>query len=250
MQLHCLGTVGYHPNAQRHTSCYFLPESGMLLDAGTGVFRLAPLIKTETLDVLLSHAHLDHTCGLTFLLDVLFENPVKTCRIWGEKDKLDAVRQHLFNDLIFPASLNAEWMEIDALDEFQIGDATITHRPQDHPGGSVAYRIEWKKQQKRLVYATDNTGDTSPEMAAWGHDCDMLMQECYFRDASAEWAIKTGHCWTSRVAEVAKQIQPKKLLVTHINPLETSADPVDLDVIRNAVDCPVVLAEDEMIIEF
>ncbi|WP_372719002.1 MBL fold metallo-hydrolase [Novipirellula sp.] len=250
MQLHCLGTVGYHPNAQRHTSCYFLPESGLLLDAGTGVFRLAPLIQTDSLDVLLSHAHLDHTCGLTFLLDVLFESPVKTCRIWGEKDKLDAVRKHLFNDLIFPASLNAEWMEIDSLDEFRIGDTTITHRTQDHPGGSVAYRIEWQKQQKRLVYATDNTGDTSDEMAQWGQGCDLLMQECYFRDASAEWAKKTGHCWTSRVAEVAKLIQPKQLLVTHINPLETSEDPVDLDVIRNAVDCPVVLAEDEMTIEF
>ena len=71
MRLHCLGTVGYHPNDARHTSCYCLPESGIVLDGGTGAFRLANLIETETLDVLLSHAHLDHTFGLTFLLDDL-----------------------------------------------------------------------------------------------------------------------------------------------------------------------------------
>ena len=76
MRLHCLGTVGYHPNDSSHTSCYFLPQSGILLDAGTGIFRLAKLIETDSLDVLLSHAHLDHSFGLTFLLDVLFEGRV------------------------------------------------------------------------------------------------------------------------------------------------------------------------------
>jgi len=250
MQLQCLGTVGYHPNAQRHTSCYFLPESGILLDAGTGIFRLSSRIQSDSLDILLSHAHLDHTCGLTFLLDVLFETPVKSCRIWGEKAKLDAVRSHLFSDLIFPASLDAEWMEIDELDEFTIGDCSISYRTQDHPGGSVAYRLEWKNEQKQLVYATDNTGDTSEAMAAWGKRCDLLMQECYFRDSAAQWAQKTGHCWTSRVAEVAKGMSPKKLLITHVNPLDLSADPVDLETIRHQVDCPVILAEDEMIVDF
>ncbi|MFG0260863.1 MAG: MBL fold metallo-hydrolase [Novipirellula sp. JB048] len=250
MQLQCLGTVGYHPNAQRHTSCYFLPESGILLDAGTGVFRLTPHIQTDSLDILLSHAHLDHSCGLTFLLDVLFETAVKSCRIWGEKAKLEAIRTHLFADLIFPAPLDAEWREIDAFDEFSIGDCTVSYRPQDHPGGSVAYRLEWPHAQKRLVYATDNTGDTSAAMAAWGQRCDLLMQECYFRDTAEQWARKTGHCWTSRVAEVANGMRPKKLLITHLNPRDLSDDPVDLETIRRQVDCPVLLAEDEMTVEF
>ena len=112
MRLHCLGTVGYHPNDTRHTSCYFLPESGILLDGGTGAFRLTKLIETDTLDVLLSHAHLDHTFGLTFLLDVLFERPVRMVRIWGESAKIQAVREHLFHELIFPAPLSAQWMPI------------------------------------------------------------------------------------------------------------------------------------------
>ena len=98
MQLHCLGTAGYHPNEDRHTSCYFLPESGIVLDAGTGLFRLAELIETPTLDIVLSHAHLDHVAGLTFLLDVLYQRPVDRLRIWGEKEKLAAIEQHLFSN--------------------------------------------------------------------------------------------------------------------------------------------------------
>lgn len=250
MRIHCLGTVGYHPNDARHTSCYFLPESGIVLDGGTGTFRLPPLIETETLDVLLSHAHLDHTFGLTTMLDVLFERPVGKFRIWGEAQKLAVIREHLFNELLFPAPLNAEWIAIDDQPEFRIGGATISWRPQDHPGGSVAYRLDWQKQQKRLVYATDTTGDTSPEHAEWSAEADLLMHECYFRDAAEEWAIKTGHSWTSRVADVAMRSKPRKLLLTHINPLEKSDDPVDIEAIRSRIDGEAILAQDGLVLDF
>lgn len=249
MRLHCLGTVGYHPNDSRHTSCYFLPQSGILLDAGTGIYRLANWIETETLDILLSHAHLDHTVGFTFLLDVLFQRPVERLRIWGEAEKLAAVRDHLFHDLIFPVPLKAEWIAIDESDELKIGEVAITWRPQVHPGGSVAYRLDWP-DGKRLVYATDTTGDTSDEHAQWSRSADLLMHECYFRDPASEWAIKTGHSWTSRVAEVAAASMPKKLLLTHINPLENSDDPIDIEAIRARVEGEVTLATDGLVVEF
>ncbi len=250
MRLHCLGTVGYHPNDSRHTSCYFLPESGIVLDAGTGIYRLAPLVRTDRLDVLLSHAHLDHTVGLTFFLDVLYKCSVKKLRIWGESAKIDAVRHHLFHELIFPSPLEAEWIAIDRQPEFQIGDATVSWRPQDHPGGSVAYRLDWPDHPKRLIYATDTRGDTSADHAEWSRRADLLMHECYFRDSAEDWARKTGHSWTGRVAEVAGLSQPAKLLVTHINPLEDATDPVDLDSIRRQVGCEVILAEDGREVDF
>lgn len=249
MRLHCLGTVGYHPNDERHTSCYYLPESGILLDGGTGAFRLAELIETDTLDVLLSHAHLDHTFGLTFLLDVLFQRPVKKLRIWAESDKIAAIRDHLFHELIFPAPLNAEWVAIDDKPEFEINGVKVTWRPQDHPGGSVAYRLDFPNG-KRLVYATDTTGDKSDEHTAWSKDADLLMHECYFRDSAEEWAIKTGHSWTTRVADVAALSNPKKLLLTHINPLEMAEDPVDSHLISDRIEGEVILATDGLSLDF
>jgi ribonuclease BN (tRNA processing enzyme) len=249
MRLHCLGTVGYHPNDSRHTSCYYLPESGILLDAGTGVFRLAKLIETDSLDVLLSHAHLDHSFGLTVLLDVLFERPIKQLRIWSQSDKIAAIRDHLFHELIFPAHLDAQWIAIDDRREFEIGDTKIAWRSQDHPGGSVAYRLDWPSG-KRLVYASDTTGDTSKEHAQWSREADVLLHECYFRDDASEWAQKTGHSWTSRVAEVAAASKPKKLLLTHINPLVTSDDPVDIESIRSRVESEVQVATDGLKVEF
>ncbi len=68
MLLNLLGTTGYHPNERRQTACFMLPELGIVLDAGTGMFRVHDHLQTDTLDIFLSHAHLDHILGLTFLV--------------------------------------------------------------------------------------------------------------------------------------------------------------------------------------
>lgn len=250
MQLHCLGTAGYHPNETRQTSCYFLPDSGILLDAGTGLFRLAEHLRTETLDILITHAHLDHIAGLTFLIDVLYQRPVDRIRIWGEGEKLEAIREHLFAPLIFPVPLQAEWMPIDSLPLFRIGDCEVSWRHQQHPGGSVGYRLEWA-DGPRLLYLTDTTGDVSAEAAVWNADADLMMHECYFSQEYSEWAEKTGHTATHRAAEIATAARPKKLLLTHANPLAKSADEL-LSETEAKLGSPIetLLAEDGLTVEF
>jgi len=101
-----------------------------------------------------------------------------------------------------------------------------------------------------LVYATDTSGDISASHAEWSSNADLLMHECYFRDSAKDWALKTGHSWTSRVAEVASLCDPAKLLLTHINPLEGADDPVDIESIRRRVGGEVILARDGLVLEF
>lgn len=62
------------PAEGRETACVLLrrDHSVVLLDAGTGVRRLAGehsdlLARATRLDVLLTHFHLDHVCGLSYL---------------------------------------------------------------------------------------------------------------------------------------------------------------------------------------
>ena len=110
MKLVILGTVGYHPNDHRHTACLMIPELGVVFDAGTAAYRIRDYLTTDTLDIFLSHAHLDHVVGLTFLLDVLNGREMKHVAVHGEKEKLDAVEQHLFSRVLISgkASLRLE----------------------------------------------------------------------------------------------------------------------------------------------
>ncbi len=251
-QLHCLGTAGYHPNDQRQTSCYFLPQDGVVLDAGTGVYRLTPLIQTDSLDILLSHAHLDHVVGLTFLLEVFHLRPVRDVRVWGTAQKLDVVQRLLFDESLFPVKLPVQWCPIDDLPTFEIGsegNITVQHRPQEHPGSSVAYRLDWQTQTRSLVYATDTVGDETPDHSSWIHDADLLIHECSFTDDQIEWAVKTGHCWTSRAATIARKGNVKKLLLTHINPANHDHDPVQLEVAKAIFDNTEV-AVDRQVVNF
>jgi ribonuclease Z len=249
MNLHCLGTGGYHPSERRHTSCFFVPRWDLLLDAGTGIFRLPPLLRSKRLDILLSHSHLDHTFGLTVLLDIVYQHPLDSIHLWAQSSKIDAIRDHLFHPEIFPAAIPVTWHSVEAGQSFELPNLSISTRDQEHPGGSLAFRIQ-DSSGRSLVYATDTTGNADESFADWADRPDLLIHECYFRDSHRELAQKTGHTYVSRLIEVASKVQPKKLLVTHVNPLEESDDPVDLEVMASQVDCEVVLATDQLVLSF
>ena len=253
LEVHCLGTAGYHPNESRHTSCYFLPKSGVLLDAGTGIFRLPKLIETDHLDILLSHAHLDHVVGLTFLLDILHQRPVKDVRVWGQQDKLAAIREHLFHESLFPVAIPVTWHAIDDHSTCDLHGTEMTWRPQEHPGGSVAYRLNTPRPDSSpsdppatLVYATDTLGEDDPESLQWMSGADLLMHECNFDNQNQKWAEKTGHCYLRKVLHIAGQTKPRRLLLTHINPI------AELDIADEgqSLDCPMEIATDGMSVAF
>jgi len=227
MKLHCLGTAGYHPSATRQTSCYFIPEASLMLDAGSGLFRVESLIHHDEISVLLSHAHLDHVFGLTFFLDFLAVTPLRKIHVYGERAKIEAIQKHLFNELMFPVLVPIQWHAIEDLGpEFVLNSARCRWFPLDHPGGSVGYRINWPDLS--IAYITDTT--TSPQSAYWREiqGVDWLIHECNFSDEEIDFAIKTGHSWTSAVLESAAKAGIPRLILTHINPLACEPDPLGL----------------------
>jgi len=81
MRLLFLGTGGYHPNERRHTACLMLPELGVVLDAGSSVFRISARMETKELDVFLTHPHLDHVQGMTNFLVPMLKGEITRCRV-------------------------------------------------------------------------------------------------------------------------------------------------------------------------
>ena len=244
MRLMFLGTGGYHPNERRHTASILLPDIGVALDAGTGFFRVQRVIQSETLDIFLTHAHLDHVCGLTFILVPLLRGDLERVRIFGNAHTLQAVRTHLLANELFPVKPNFEWHVLTG--SVPIPDnGTLTWTALDHPGGSVGFRLDW--DGKSLAYITDTTAPGS--YADFVRGVDVLIHECYFPDDLAEWAEKTGHSSSTNVAKLARAAEVKHLYLVHVDPQRPDDDPVGIDGIR-AIFAKTDLAEDLMEIEF
>jgi ribonuclease Z len=232
MHLILLGTGGYHPNDSRHTPCILLPECGIMLDAGTAAYRAAKYLQTAELDIFLTHAHLDHVIGLTYLFDVLYEHPLRRVTVHAAPDKLAAVEQHLFAPLLFPKKPPFESRPLADMVALPQG-GRLTHFPVQHPGGVLGFRLDWPGHS--LAYITDTTATADAAYVERIRGVDLLLHECYFADgkAEADWAQKTGHSCTTPVAELARRAGVGRLILLHINPLATADDPVGLDAARS-----------------
>jgi ribonuclease BN (tRNA processing enzyme) len=231
MRLVLLGSTGYHPNEIRHTPCLVMPELGLVLDAGTAMFRLRDYLVTPELNIFLTHAHLDHVFGLTFLFDVLYQRPTQRVIVHGEAEKLAAIEQHLLFPLLFPAKLPCEYRVLPADGLDLPGGGRLTHFPLAHPGGSLGFRLDWPGHS--LAYVTDTTADPAADYVERIADVDLLVHECYFSDAFRDRAVLTGHSCVTPVAEVARAARVGRLVLMHLNPLINELDPVGLDVARS-----------------
>jgi ribonuclease BN (tRNA processing enzyme) len=246
MKLVLLGTTGYHPSATRQTACLMLPESGVLLDAGTGMFRAREHLQTAHLDIFLSHAHLDHVVGLTYHYDVLAGREMERVTVHGVADKLAAVREHLFSPLMFPVEFPWELRPLAGPVALADG-GRVTSFPLEHPGGSTGYRIDWPG--KSLAYVTDTTAREDAEYVAEIRGVDLLVHECYFEDSQQQWAEQTGHSCATAVARVARAAGVGRLLLVHTNPLDERPDPVGLPEMRKIFPWT-ELGDDEMVVEW
>ncbi len=246
MKLVLLGTTGYHPNRRRHTACMFLPEVGVVLDAGTGMFRVRDHLATSHLDIFLTHAHLDHVVGLTFLLGILQGKTMERVTIHAEAAKLEAVQRHLFAELLFPVQPEYEFRPL-AKEVVLPGCGRLTHFPLKHPGGSVGMRLDWPGHS--LAYVTDTTAAADSDYIRHIRGADLLLHECYFSDGNDELAELTGHSCTTPVARVAKAAGVGRLILVHVAPHCDEEDPVGMPAAQ-AVFPNTQVGMDEMEVEF
>ena len=231
MKLILLGTGGYYATAERQTACLMLPEMGIVLDAGSGICRLAEYRRTPQLEIFLTHAHLDHVLGLTFLLNVAPAEVIRETTVHGEADKLAAVRDHLFNPAIFPVEPQFQFAPLDASPQLVLaGGGTLTHFPLTHPGGSIGFRLDWPGHS--MAYVTDTTAAADATYLDAVRGVDLLVHECYFADNDRDLPAITGHSWLQPVAELAAAANVGRLVLLHIGPHYKNCGAFDLAAAR------------------
>jgi ribonuclease Z len=199
-----------------------------MLDAGTGMFRARQRLVRPHLDILLTHAHLDHIVGLSFVLGWRELNGLESIHVYGLPEKIGPIQEHIFSPHIFPIMPPIQWRALpEGQAEFELHcGARVRWWDQTHPGGSIGYRIDYGTHS--LAYVTDTTAQKTDRYISQLCDVELLVHECNFDDDQQEMAILTGHSWLSEVLDRAEMCRVGKLALVHTSPYGNIQEPIPL----------------------
>jgi ribonuclease BN (tRNA processing enzyme) len=217
-----------------------------VLDAGTAFYRVRDYLSTEELDVFLTHAHLDHVVGITYLFDVLRERSLRRVSVHAAADKLAAIETHLLAEELFPARPPCDFRPLTGPVPLNEG-GTLSYFPVEHPGGAVGFRLDWPGHS--LAYVTDTTAGPQACYVPGVAGVDLLVHECNFGDADAELAARWGHSSLSAVASLAAAAGAGELVLVHLNPLESEIPAVALEAARR-IFSRITVGQDRQEIDF
>ncbi len=246
MKLLLLGSGGYFPNERRHTACMFLPEVGVVLDAGSGMCRIGRHLETDRLEVFLTHAHLDHIAGLTCLVNIAPRDVLGRTVVRGDAAKLAAVQAHLFAQEIFPLPPPFRFEPLAGACQLP-GGGNLKCFPLEHPGGSLGFRLDWPGHS--MAYVTDTVADVHAEYVNIIRGVDLLVHEAYFANDAKDLQRMTGHSSLHSAAAVANAAQVGQLVVVHIDPQIEDDREFNLQSAR-AIHANLALGVDEMELQF
>ena len=205
----------------------------LILDAGSG-FRLLGLDlqerKISDLDLLFTHFHYDHICGLPFFAP-LYNSDTKM-RIWsGHLDRKDATRESIKDYMVHPFfpvgtevfNAQIEYTDFTSGDDLSLGDGIeIRTCELNHPGGATGYRIDF--DGRSLCYITDT--EHRPEgmddnILQLIEGADMMIYDATYADSEYPNFIDFGHSTWEQGIRLCKAANVAKFGLFHHRPSRT-----------------------------
>ncbi len=223
-----------------NTSCVecTFGDQSIVFDAGTGLRGLGDhWMKQgipESCSILLSHTHWDHIQGLPFFTPLympsskigLYGQAPASLSLW-EAMQRQMTAPHFpvrFEDL--PSSLQAH--EVRVGESFSIGNVVVRTARGNHPGGVVAYRVEYNHTS--VVYATDTEhyACLDPVLQQLSEGADILIYDAQYTPEEYSGIGKNGSPGRARVGwghstyvaacELAKAANVRNLVLFHHDP--------------------------------
>lgn len=194
-------SVGAGTHQQILASC--LVNDSVVIDAGSVGF-VSPLeVQKKVEHVFLSHSHIDHLASLPIFVDNVYAPGPDCPTIYGNPETLACVRQHIFNDSIWPdmIRLSAEetpflqLSELAAEQPVRIGDLIVTPIALDHVVPTFGFILDDGEDAVAIV------SDTNPTERVW----EIINANDRIRGVLLEASFPNSYEW---LAEKAMHLTP------------------------------------------
>ncbi len=210
----------------------FLLDDDVLVDAGTGVGDLTLEALARIEHIVLSHSHLDHIVSIALLADSVMRQreaegrgPI---RVHALPQTLNALREHIFNGVIWPDFTRLPSVEhpvlqlvpFDVGDLLELGGKRIEVLSAAHTVPAVGFAVDGGAAGWWVF-----SGDTGPNPLLWQRLQRMrvahLVIETAFSDEERQLARISRHLCPAALGHELAQLQGSvDVHITHIKPGE------------------------------
>jgi ribonuclease BN (tRNA processing enzyme) len=214
-----LGSGGFVPTERRETSSLLLlpeadPTAAVVVDAGTGLRRLVTdreelLGRRTRLEILLTHFHIDHVCGLAYLTELSgVEIRVHAPGMALYDTPASDILARLFSPPIMPITLADVGVAVAelAVGDTELAGVTVRARRQDrHSNPSLGLRFG-----DALVWCTDTEDD--PGTVDFARGARVLAHDAWGPSPAP------GHATAAAAGRVAAAAGVETLVLIHVPP--------------------------------
>lgn len=216
------------------TTCIEVNVGGrpVVIDCGSGVRRLGVALakrKPQKIDVLFTHTHLDHICGLPFFC--LAYDPTIKLNLWAGHiklgDTLDEIVERLMSPPIFPVATSAlanTWFRsFQGGETIDLGEGlTVRTVCLNHPGHAVGYRFDHNGSS--LAVITDHEHgkvETDSAIAELVSGASVMIYDAMYLDSEYPNYVGWGHSTPGEAMKLAEAAGVSHTVLFHHDPNRT-----------------------------
>ncbi len=246
------------------TTCFSIETDGrfLVVDAGSGLRALGQELMAkpggppEEIDLLLTHLHIDHICGLPFFAPLLSGRT--KVRLWNsvypDPESLRGALSRGLAPPIFPVDTTLwDSLEIrvpEAGARVALGpDSQARAFPLNHPDGACGWRVN--SAGRVVVIASDHEhGNPSidAQVAYYARFADLVVWDASYTEEELKTRRGWGHSTWQQGLAMGKKVGANRMLMTHHLPERTDAELATMERAAMAVAHKTVFAREGTVI--
>lgn len=247
----------YGTKAKGFGTTSFMLNSSTVIDAGNLIDSLADE-SLEIHNIYLTHSHLDHISDIAYIIDNYFCKRTKTLNIIGLPQTIQALKEHFFNDIIWPdfskiclensQTIALQYQEL-SFNEEQALDKQTTLIPiqTDHTVPSCGY-IYKVRNNGVLITADTYSLENIIEILNSDKEIKSFVVECSFPSDMQTLAKASKHLTPKLLFEALKQLKRDDitLYIHHVKPSCLEKITAEIEEFRDNFE-PIILKDGDFI---